>query len=468
MTLLSRTGNEPHFGADSDRVFFRDNKGKDTVLKSVRLDDREVVEHSTGTGVLRYRVSPDGRWLAFFEHYNAFVVPFPATGRTVKIGRKSDALPQARVSRDAGDYVHWSGDSQKLHWSTGPTLFTQEVEHALQAKKGRRPTALGIGFTHPTDRPEGTVALVGARVVTMNGSEVIADGAVVWTGDRITAVGPRSKVKVPSGARVFDGTGATIIPGLVDVHAHGAVGTHGIVPQQSWTGLAALAFGVTTIHDPSNHTQTIFAASELQRAGMIVAPRILSTGTILYGAEAPEYMARVDSLEDARTHVRRLKAVGAFSVKSYNQPRRDQRQQLARAARELKMMVVPEGGATFMHNLTQIVDGHTSVEHAIPVAQGYDDVVQLWSQTRVGYTPTFVVDTMGGGGKRDAHSYEYYDRDSGIAVFTSPTVRPGAFFYYFDPIHRLGREARMRWADPEGRRLMKQEALEAAKAAVDS
>jgi imidazolonepropionase-like amidohydrolase len=55
------------------------------------------------------------------------------------------------------------------------------------------------------------------------------------------------------------------------------------------------------------------------------------------------------------------------------------------------MMVVPEGGSLFQHNMTMVVDGHTGVEHSIPVENAYDDVKQLWSQTRVGYTPTLVV-----------------------------------------------------------------------------
>ena len=86
-----------------------------------------------------------------------------------------------------------------------------------------------------------------------------------------------------------------------------------------------------------------------------------------------------------------MKAVGAFSVKSYNQPRRDQRQQIIEAARELGMMVVPEGGSLFQHNMTMIVDGHTTIEHSVPVAEMYDDVKQLWRQTGTGYTPTLVV-----------------------------------------------------------------------------
>ena len=87
-----------------------------------------------------------------------------------------------------------------------------------------------------------------------------------------------------------------------------------------------------------------------------------------------------------------MKAVGAFSVKSYNQPRRDQRQQVIEAARELGMMVVPEGGSLFQHNMTMVVDGHTGIEHAIPVARRSTTTsLQLWGETQVGYTPTLVV-----------------------------------------------------------------------------
>ena len=78
--------------------------------------------------------------------------------------------------------------------------------------------------------------------------------------------------------------GKTIVPGLVDVHAHGAQGIEEIIPRQNWEQYSNLSFGVTTIHDPSNDTSTIFAAGELQRAGSILTPRICSTGTILYGA----------------------------------------------------------------------------------------------------------------------------------------------------------------------------------------
>ncbi|MGS0756131.1 amidohydrolase family protein [Roseateles sp. GG27B] len=160
--------------------------------------------------------------------------------------------------------------------------------------------------------------------------------------------------------------------------------------QQSWINYASLAFGLTTIHDPSNRNGDIFTQAELQRAGSVVGPRIYSTGSILYGAKA-NFTATVNSLDDALTHLKRQKAAGAISVKSYQQPRREQRQQVLEAARQTGMMVVPEGGSMFQLNMSMIVDGHTGIEHALPVAEVYDDVRQLWSQTQVGYTPTLNV-----------------------------------------------------------------------------
>ncbi len=96
-------------------------------------------------------------------------------------------------------------------------------------------------------------------------------------------------------------------------------------------------------------------------------------------------------MEDAIGHLERMKDVGAFSVKSYNQPRREQRQQIIEAARQTNLMVVPEGGSLLQHNLNMIVDGHTGIEHSIPVAAIYDDVLQLWSQSETAYTPTLTV-----------------------------------------------------------------------------
>ncbi len=77
-------------------------------------------------------------------------------------------------------------------------------------------------------------------------------------------------------------------------------------------------------------------------------------------------------------------------------------------------------------------------------------------------SPTFVCDAPGGGGKRDVHSYEFYDRENGIAVYAAPSVKPGKAFLYFDPIDRLSADAQARWVVPELQEQMIHEAVRKA------
>ena len=405
--LITEDGRAPQFGADGSHLYVTRTASSsevDSVTSLVRIRLDKYEEHAVAKGefVTSFSVSPDGAWLAYSERFHTWVTPLALAGKAVTIGEKAEGLPARRLDLDAGDYLHWSGDSSKLHYSLGDQLFTRELKQAFAAadpdetKEKARVEALSkqpgvrIGFKATAAKPRATVVIDGARIVTMKGDEVIDNGRIVIKDDRIVAIGKAAEIALPAGATRVDATGKTIIPGLVDAHWHGAMGEDGMVPQQSWVDYAGLAFGVTTVHDPSNDTGTIFTHSEMQRTGQLIGPRIFSTGTILYGAKG-NFAAPVNSLEDALTHVRRLKEAGAISVKSYNQPRREQRQQILEAARQTGMMVVPEGGSLFQHNMTMVVDGHTGVEHALPVERVYDDVKQLWSQTKVGYTPTLVV-----------------------------------------------------------------------------
>ncbi|MFO1065415.1 MAG: amidohydrolase family protein [Pirellulales bacterium] len=446
---LHEGGSNPQFGADGSRVFFVDrNSSKDAdnlVLMSIGMDGKEMRQHCNSRWGTDYRVSPDGKWIAFIERFNVYLVPLLQTGGSVDVGPGSASLPTAKMSSESGDFVHFSGDSRTLYWTVGPTLYSQSLEEAFpflkkdstseaaasgasglnpsntskttsgdkenaqvtsadvakDAAKPQKvePKKIDIGFEESYTAPVGVTVLVGAKIVTMSKAGTIENGVIVVEGNRIKAVGSKSEVTIPDGAHIVQTPGLVVMPGLIDAHAHGAMDTEGITPQANWGNYCRLAFGVTTIHDPSNDTQGIFSASEMVKAGVITGPRVFSTGTILYGA-AGSYKAEIESVEDAKFHLQRMKAVGAISVKSYNQPRRDQRQQVIAAARELQMMVVPEGGSTFMHNMTMIVDGHTGIEHTLSVQTAYDDVMDLWRGTEVGYTPTLCVAYGGISGER--------------------------------------------------------------------
>ena len=392
--LLARNGRAPMFGASNDKVYAMDY-GSSPSFISIDLNKQTQQILYTAKFGTEFKLSPDGKYLAFADRFKVFVTPFIERGRAIDISGNDKQLPVKQLSVRAGEYISWSGDSRNLYWSLGPELYHASInglfEHSADSDAFKAENGINLGFKFPADIPRGVVAFVGGQVLSMKGDEVIENGVVIVENNKIKAVGSRADVAVPSNAKVFDITGKTIMPGIFDAHSHGSQGNQQITPQQNWLNYAGLTFGVTSIHDPSNDTREIFAASEMQQAGQIVGPRIFSTGTILYGAEGAGYTSHIDSLDDAKFHLERLQKVGAFSVKSYNQPRRNQRQQVIQAARELGMMVVPEGGSLMQHNLTMIVDGHTTIEHALPAAKVYDDIKQLWQASGTAYTPTLNV-----------------------------------------------------------------------------
>ncbi|RPA35827.1 amidohydrolase family protein [Shewanella frigidimarina] len=389
-TKLTASGHQPQFGKDSDRVYFMDS-GETPEFASIGMNGFEKRTHYTSDHATEFRLSPNGEHLAFAERFRVYVTPFAKHGETIAIGPKASNLPITQLSARAGESISWNGKNNQLYWTLGPDLYQADVDTQYTKSETKvDPKITSIGFKDKADVPRGTVVFTGGKVITMENDQVIDNGVVIVKDNKIISVGDANTI-IPKNAQVIDISGKTIMPGIFDAHAHGGQADDEIIPQQNWALYSGLSLGVTSIHDPSNDTTEIFAASEQQKAGNIVGPRIFSTGTILYGANLPGYTSHVDSLDDAKFHLERLKKVGAFSVKSYNQPRRDQRQQIIAAARELEMMVVPEGGSLLQHNLSMIADGHTTVEHSLPAASIYNDIKQFWSQTEVHYTPTLVV-----------------------------------------------------------------------------
>lgn len=396
-------GSWPHFGKDKDRIFFT-KVGKTRDLVSVNLEGLDERLHATSELVSEYQVSPDGSHLAFHENYDVHVMPLLPGPQALAAGRSGSAVPKVEVSGNGSSYMHWSKQGKEINWSLGDTLFSAAIEDfkptpqasdddAKQEVAMFEPptTGLNLAISIDADKPKGIIALTNARIITMNAEDggVIENGTVIIEDNRISAVGAR--LDVPADATVINLQGKTITPGFIDAHAHGPQGSDDIIPQQNWSTIAHLALGVTTIHDPSSRANMIFPASEYQRAGKQLAPRIYSTGEIVYGAKAPGFYASIESYDDAEQHVFRLAEQGAHSIKNYNQPRRDQRQQVVAAALKANIAVVAEGGSNYHMDMAMVADGNTSIEHNLPQSMIYEDVLSMYSQTKVAYTPTLVV-----------------------------------------------------------------------------
>lgn len=413
---VSEEGEYPMFTKDGNRIFYQTggtyfgNLTKS--LKSVDLNGNKVRTHVKSKYANRLVPSPDNNWIAFTNLHQAYIAPLVINGKELNLDNKSKFVPIAQISKDAGINLHWSKDSKKIMWTLGDEYFSNNVEDRYtflpnSPKEVAKPDSTGvkIGLEIKAHKPSGRIAFTNATIITMEGDEVIENGTIVINENTIEQLGSSEAISVPSNATVFDVSGKTIMPGIVDAHAHVGGFRYGLTTQKHWQLYANLAFGVTTSHDPSANSESIFAMSELIKKGDMIGPRLYSTGIILYGADG-DFKAVINNLDDARSSIRRTKAYGAKSVKSYNQPRREQRQQVMQAARELGINVVPEGGSTFYTNMTMLMDGHTGVEHNIPVAPVYKDVLELWQNSKSGYTPTLIVNYAGLNGE-----YWFYQKD---------------------------------------------------------
>lgn len=417
--FILKEGANPVFNLGGNRIIYQTGGtyfGSLTkMLKSVDLNGKDEKTLVSSKYANRLVVSPDNKWIAFSNLHKAYIAPLPKSGKTLNFDLKKGAksfVPISQVSRDAGVSIHWSKNSDKIHWTLGDEYFTNHVNERFTFLKNSPDSippitkkGVKINLVSKTDKPKGVIAFTGANIITMEGNKVIKNGTIIIRENKIEALGG-SDINIPSEAKIYDVKGKTIMPGIIDVHAHVGGFRAGITTQKHWQLYANLAYGVTTSHDPSANTESIFTLSELIKNGQMVGPRLYSTGAILYGADG-DFKAVINNLDDARSAIRRTKAFGALSVKSYNQPRRNQRQQVIQAAREEGVFVVPEGGSNFYHNMSMIMDGHTGIEHNIPVTKVYKDVLELWRTSNTGYTPTLIVNYGGLNGE-----FYFYEHDN--------------------------------------------------------
>ncbi len=155
-----------------------------------------------------------------------------------------------------------------------------------------------------------TTAIVGATLIDGTGREPVPDSAIVIEGTRITAVGPRSQVMIPAGARVVDATGKYVTPGLIDVNVHLIltifpdfyVKYEDQLEEIIIEGAQiALKYGVTTVRDSWGPLEPLLRARDRINAGEKVGSRLLVAGNIvgLGGPFSEYFIFRRDSGESA-------------------------------------------------------------------------------------------------------------------------------------------------------------------------
>jgi len=396
--------------------------------------------------------SPDGQWVLAHVMNQLYLIAMPIVGgEAPMVNVTTPSLPVKRLTDIGADYFAWADGGKTITWAVGSSLFREPLsaisfeppkdekkdgdkkdgdkkdddkkdDDAKDASKDKKDTGaqtadakkddkkdekkdekkvekklkeqekdvqeIAVDLEVPRKTPKGTIVLRGATVVTMKGDEVLKNADIIIENNRIKSVS--AKGSVPAGAKVFDMSGKTIVPGFVDTHAHWTEIRRGILDTQNWSFLSNLAYGVTSGLDVQTGTNDMFAYQDLVDSGDVIGLRAFSTGP---GVFHDNDFKSVEEVKGVLTKYR--KYYGTHNIKSYVVGDRKQRQFMVQASKELEMMPTTEGALDLKLNLTHVIDGFHGNEHTLPITPLFNDVLQMFAKSGIAETPTLIVNYGG-------------------------------------------------------------------------
>lgn len=187
----------------------------------------------------------------------------------------------------------YAGEQAKMEKVQADALAAQAP---VLAKKLVVPTPGPVAFTH-------------VKLYDADGLRFLSDQSVVVDKGKIVAVGPAGSVAVPAGARVIDGVGKTLLPGLWDNHMHFG---------DDYTGPQELSLGVTSVRDPGNDDVKTIDRRTRAAAGKLLTPRVYPSSLIDGRGPYTAQIANVATSQDeAIALVRKAREKGFNGVKFY-------------------------------------------------------------------------------------------------------------------------------------------------------
>ena len=249
-----------------------------------------------------------------------------------------------------------------------------------------------------TAQEAGVVAVVNVTVIPMDGERTLPSHTVVVEGGRIVAVGPVEEVAAPAEAKVIDGDGAFLMPGLADMHAH-----LNVDPSPDFMRLF-LAEGVTTIRNLNADASHLGWRDEVLR-GERVGPTIYSSGPVIVGPPDPSFVWAF------RAYILgSLFALGALVAISLWRMGRVRGDQLRRVILLIAVGVVALGAAVIW---TKVIPINVYTSHAYPWAYVPDTEARARAEVRrqfeLGYDLIKV--------------YDYLTRDQYLGVINEARIQ---------------------------------------------
>lgn len=400
LTEVSGTGNFSSrmpltitFGPEGNHIYYTEFIGDKLSLQRITVEGQDKTLLYSFPHAVQARLSPDMKWIVYREYHQTFITPFEYLGQQQEISAFDSKGFNRRVSVRDGTYMQWTPEGD-LSWVRADTLYEADPEAlaGVEAEAGITKTNLEIEYE--VSEPASVVAFTNARILTMNRDmDVLEQAVILVEGNRIRAVG--TDIEIPENAEVFDLEGKTVMPGMIDAHAHyGTLLSQFGLVEQNLSGLqAALAHGVTTMYELYGTAEKDSWVMDMLDAGKITGARLFSTGSPAYGMRffRPKLYKRIGDYDEALELTTYTKELGATGLKDYVNFTRERRHMLITAARETGMNVLSETAGNSQMNFAQIVDGFTGMEHSMGLSPLYNDVIELFKASDTGVTPTLLV-----------------------------------------------------------------------------
>lgn len=346
-------------------------------------------------------VSPDNKHIAFVFDEQVWIDRFPQTV-SLKYSKGSSLVNEKYHYKDgvvdeiilskaksiykiSPSYLSWQNE-HTLMWGSADEVYTYDV------RTGKTERIANIKVQKPKAIPKTQYALINARIITMNNkNEIIEKGAILIKNNRIKLVGKTTEIKIPENYKVFDLEGKTIIPGFIDVHAHYHHFPYEFQVKMNYNYLGNLAYGITTIYDPSVNVLDYREISQMVETGQVLGPRIYASGNIIDNHFKNYGYNTILSNSDTDKIVKSNKKLLVHGpLKQYDRKNRIHRKWLLESAKKYNMTITNHE-TNFILAMTQIIDGYTAMEHEKYTFPLQKDIFELIGQSEIHYTPTYIV-----------------------------------------------------------------------------
>ncbi|WCT73809.1 amidohydrolase family protein [Sphingomonas naphthae] len=322
--------------------------------------------------------SPDGTMFAYVFASTLWVAPVDETGKITGTPRQ--------LNTEVTDAVSWSGDSKSI-------LYLNNGKLKLIPATGGAAKTIPCALTWANAKPKGRTVVTSDRLWDAVGTGY-TQADVVIDGNVIVGLAPKGSVTDANAVKV-DGTGLTLMPGLIDMHTHRQMQGYNYGDRM---GRAWLAMGITATRSPGAPAYHLVEDREAIQSGARIAARHYGTGEAVDGSRIfYNFMRPVTEPGQMELELERAKALDYDMIKTYVRMRHDVQAQVVKAAHRMGMHLSSHYHYPALHTGMDCME-HTGATNRYGYSRtitaqggGYQDVNELFAAAKAGRTPTLFI-----------------------------------------------------------------------------